>query len=402
MNLIIFEDQQAEGFHPIAVSHPAFDLFYGCFNVVDRLKHQFKTDNIFLFCRDYLADVARARYDFPVNDLDGLEGDSILVNAALVPDETMLEKLGRCEENTVYISDGRLSGGRLPSKLAKKFPFKKIPQNLSLPAPGIKSKKIKARYFNYLWEIINSNTELIQDDVRLIPGIQGWRRSTSTARYGDRSYIHPSANIMTGVYIDDSSGPVIIDDGAKVEPRTLIQGPAYIGKGTVLMGGIIREGCSLGPVCKVGGELEKSIIMGYTNKCHEGFIGHAYLGEWVNLGALTTNSDLKNNYGEIKVSIKGKMHDTESIKVGSFIGDHTKTGIGTLLNTGIVIGFGNNLYGGGLFAEKEIGHFKWGTPGNLTEYRLEKAMEVAKAAMARRGQNFDNSQKAMFKQISTM
>ena len=142
--------------------------------------------------------------------------------------------------------------------------------------------------------------------------------------------------------------------------------------------------------------------MGYSNKGHEGFIGHSYLGEWINLGAMTTNSDLKNDYGEIKVSLNGRVINTGSMKIGCFIGDHTKTGIGTLLNTGLVVGFSNNLFGGALFSDKEIGHFKWGMPGNLTDYRLDKAMTVAKAVMNRRGIVFDEDQKALFELISRL
>jgi len=140
-------------------------------------------------------------------------------------------------------------------------------------------------------------------------------------------------------------------------------------------------------------------MLGYCNKYHEGFLGHAFLGEWVNLGAMTTNSDLKNNYAQITVAIGSKVVKTGRIKVGSFIGDHTKTGIGTMLNTGICIGFSCNLYGSGLFTEKRIGSFSWGTPGNLVDYRLEKAIRTARASMSRRGVEFVTIHEKLFSDI---
>ena len=141
------------------------------------------------------------------------------------------------------------------------------------------------------------------------------------------------------VVIDAEHGPVYIDEGAEIHPFTRIEGPCYVGKKSILLGAKCREGNSIGPMCRVGGEVEESIIHGYSNKYHDGFLGHAYVGEWVNLGALTTNSDLKNDYSSVSVMLDGHTPiDTGSTKVGSLIGDHTKTSIGTLLNTGAYVG----------------------------------------------------------------
>jgi UDP-N-acetylglucosamine diphosphorylase/glucosamine-1-phosphate N-acetyltransferase len=402
LNLIIFEDYNADGFYPLSVSHPVFDLFCGCFNVVDRLKHYFNPDKIYLSCRDYLADIARQRYSLSVNDFTDINDDSVIVNAAVIPDPDILQTIKYCPVDSLVVNPEGIVGGRVSSGRLKELSFSNILKNHDVAEYKFELHQIEQALFGHLWDIVNYNPKAIENDFTLIPDIHDWKRNAQAARFGDNIHIHPSAEVQDGAYIDSGGGPVVMDSGAKVEPRSLIQGPAYIGKDSVVMAGMIREGCSLGPVCKIGGELEESIILGYSNKCHEGFIGHAYLGEWVNLGALTTNSDLKNNYGEITVSLQGQIISTGSIKVGCFIGDHTKTGIGTLLNTGIVIGFSNNLYGGSLFVEKEIGHFKWGTPGQLVHYRTDKAMEAAKAAMSRRGRDFDNIQKALFDRISKL
>jgi UDP-N-acetylglucosamine diphosphorylase/glucosamine-1-phosphate N-acetyltransferase len=212
-------------------------------------------------------------------------------------------------------------------------------------------------------------------------------------------FVAPGVEIAPQVVIDATHGPVIIERGTVVEPLTFIQGPCYVGPNCRIVGGKIREGCSFGPVCRVGGEVEKTIMLGYCNKYHEGFLGHSYLGEWINLGAMTCNSDLKNNYGQIAVTVNGIDIDTGQIKVGCFIGDHTKTGIGTLLNTGMTIGFSCNLYGGGLFTDRAIPSFSWGTPGNLVDYRLDRAMETAAASMNRRDVAFSEVQRKLFEAV---
>jgi UDP-N-acetylglucosamine diphosphorylase/glucosamine-1-phosphate N-acetyltransferase len=212
-------------------------------------------------------------------------------------------------------------------------------------------------------------------------------------------FISHEAAGAPSVVIYGTEGPVIIDDNVSVEPYTFIQGPVYIGPSSRLTGGRIRGGCSFGPMCRIGGEIEESIMLGYCNKYHEGFLGHSYLGEWINLGAMTTNSDLKNNYAQIKVAVGGEVVDTGRIKAGCFIGDHSKTGIGTMLNTGICIGFSCNLYGSGLYAESRIKSFSWGMPGNFTEYRLDKAIQTARAVMSRRGVEFSTSHESLFSDV---
>ena len=141
---------------------------------------------------------------------------------------------------------------------------------------------------------------------------------------------------------------------------------------------------SIGPVCKVRGEIDTSVLVGYCNKAHDGYLGHALLGRWVNLGALTTNSDLKNNYSSVRLRLGTDEIDSGLIKVGAFLGDHVKTGIGTLLNTGAVVGAGSNLFGGRM-PPKYVPPFSWGEGDQLEEYRVDKFLATAEIAMRRRG-----------------
>jgi hypothetical protein len=135
----------------------------------------------------------------------------------------------------------------------------------------------------------------------------------------------------------------------------------------------------------VRGEIETTVFLGFSNKAHDGFVGHSYVGEWVNLGASTTTSDLKNDYGEVSLDVDGRRVPTGSSKVGTFFGDHAKTRIGSLLNTGTVVGLGANVFGSEAMPERDIVDFQWGTGTEAVEYRIDKFLEVARTVVRRRG-----------------
>ena len=213
----------------------------------------------------------------------------------------------------------------------------------------------------------------------------------------DSVHIHPAAvlideekiafgagaRIGPHTVVDASQGPVILDDGCSIEPFTRLEGPVYVGRHTRLTGGKITGGCAFGPACKLGGEIEASIVQGFSNKVHEGFFGHGFIGEWANLGALTTNSDLKNTYGTVRVVQNGALVETGAIKVGSYISDHTKTGIGVLLPTGATIGAGTNIITGGL-TPKSLPPFVWGGQGHYEDHDIDRMIAAARIAVSRR------------------
>ena len=188
------------------------------------------------------------------------------------------------------------------------------------------------------------------------------------------------------VVIDAEHGPVYLDEGVEVHPFTRIEGPCYVGRNSILLGCKCREGNSIGPMCRVGGEVEESIIHGYSNKYHDGFLGHAYVGQWVNLGAMTTNSDLKNDYSSVSIILDGRTPvSTGSTKVGALIGDHAKTSIGTLLNTGAYLGAMTIIATNGKLLPKFIPSFGWYIEGAVTKgFGKQKLYSTAKVAMSRR------------------
>jgi UDP-N-acetylglucosamine diphosphorylase/glucosamine-1-phosphate N-acetyltransferase len=203
------------------------------------------------------------------------------------------------------------------------------------------------------------------------------------------------ARLEPGCALDTSDGPIWIDRGATVRAFTRLVGPSYVGPGSTVLGGAVGP-VAIGPVCRIRGEIAESVCLGYTNKQHDGHIGHAYLGRWVNLGAETTNSDLKNNYGAVRLWTPGGEADTGQVKMGCLLGDHVKTGIGLLLNTGTVVGAGSNLWGA-ILPPRFVPPFSWGSGPDLTEYRVDKFLEVAERAMARRDVVLSDSSRAQLR-----
>ncbi len=242
------------------------------------------------------------------------------------------------------------------------------------------------------WELMARNADQVSRDLLddppsdahpldpLPPGVTVLGSYPVTAAPGVAEVVDPF------VVLDARRGPIHLAAGAELRSHTRLEGPAWIGPGTRLLGGVFSA-LSAGPVCRLRGEIEASVVNGWCNKAHDGYLGHAVLGRWVNLGALTTNSDLKNTYGPVRVHLDAQRTvDTGQIKVGILLGDHVKTGIGTLLNTGTVVGAGSNLFGGGALPPRWVPPFSWGGGSELGVYRLDAFLEVAERAMARREQ----------------
>ena len=215
----------------------------------------------------------------------------------------------------------------------------------------------------------------------------------------DQIHIGAGAEVRPGAVLDAGRGPIFIGEHSVIGSNAVIEGPAAVGPGTLVRPGTrLAEGVSLGPRCKVGGEIQQSIMQGYSNKQHDGYLGHAYIGSWVNLGAGTTNSDLKNNYHSVSVHVQGRYLDTGLMSVGLIMGDHSKTGIGTMFNTGTVVGVGTNIFGSGL-PPKYVPSFLWGGSGNFAEQELTAALATAGLVMARRDQECSPEEENLLRAI---
>ncbi len=261
------------------------------------------------------------------------------------------------------------------------------------------SERITSREVNLL-ELLDQVEERVESDLflllkhsdrytnpssSLLPGV-------SLVGSQEDIWLHNGCRILPGSVIDSREGPVIVDEGAEISPFSYLQGPLYVGRDSLVDDARITGGTILGHRVRVGGEIENSVFNDCTNKHHEGFVGHSLLGSWVNLGALTTTSDLKNNYGEIRLILPTDFlppadtvpstvsHPTGRIKFGSLVGDHVKTAIGTLLNTGTVVDAGSNLFSGA--PGKYVPPFSWGISGE--KYDRNRFLSDARKIMARR------------------
>jgi UDP-N-acetylglucosamine diphosphorylase/glucosamine-1-phosphate N-acetyltransferase len=255
---------------------------------------------------------------------------------------------------------------------------------------------------DYPWDLIEHNGELLQLDYRMRSSKQdGTHRSTALAIIGppERLVLDPTARVEPYVVLDTTPGPIILDRDVVVQAFTRIEGPCYLGPGTQVFGAKIK-GSSIGPMCRVGGEVEASIMHAFSNKYHDGFLGHSYVGEWVNLAAGTQTSDLRNDYGPVPVTINQRRINTGQTKVGAFIGDHTKTALGSLLNTGTVVGAFSNLLPAGGLLPKVVPSFCKVLHGQVCEVPdIEPLFKTAAIVMQRRGREFTDVQAAFFRRL---
>lgn len=392
-----------QNFSPLALSRPIWELRCGMTTLGQKLVAKVGARDVAGFLPEYMADAYREATSWPINQLSSLAGDDLLlVDARVKADAFDMAPLGPSQ--VAVDADGNCLFARIARGDLGKLNADSLDAFLASARQTLPTVSGNLPVWNYTWDLILANPEQLVKDFAAAgrSGVEGTVEEPSAIR-GSRSdvFVAAGAKVHPLVVIDAEHGPVYIDEGAEVHPFTRIEGPCYIGKKSILLGAKCREGNSIGPVCRIGGEVEESIIQGYSNKYHDGFLGHAYVGEWVNLGALTTNSDLKNDYTTVSVSLDGKDSiDTGSTKVGSLIGDHTKTSIGTLLNTGAYVGAMALLAATGKPLPKFIPSFAWFLEGVVTKGFGKRALyQTAQTAMGRRKRQWTPAQQAMWDEI---
>jgi UDP-N-acetylglucosamine diphosphorylase/glucosamine-1-phosphate N-acetyltransferase len=234
-----------------------------------------------------------------------------------------------------------------------------------------------------VWEFISTLVEqLIEDIPSRAKSLEATALTDATVVGSGGVFIEEGAQISPQVVLDATAGPILIRKGAAVAPFTHLVGPVSVGRDSQILGDRIAAS-SIGDHCKIRGELSNSIILGHSNKGHAGFVGHSYLARWVNLGALTTTSNLKNTYGPVQLWTPSGVRTTGQQFLGTVFGDHSMTGIGTMLSTGTVIGAGANVFGANT-PPKVIPPFAWGSAEPYETYDITRFLVVAERAMSRR------------------
>ena len=402
--LILFDDAIARRWYPFTTTRPAGELLFGIATLRSRAEHALELE-----CAGHVAAPGLADYHEPwappVLGIDGLDNETLRTvhgvdtgeGLVFLSSRLVAEPDGLPDEPALLIAEGAVVGCRIgPDDDLPGHTFFLDPD---AHAPDLPRHDLDGRLVEHVWELMSGNAarvarDLEQADHAALP--------PDVHHLGDGPVsVGEDVEIAPGVVLDTRGGPIRLDDGVTVHPFTRLVGPAYIGPGSTLLGGPF-DAVSIGPVCKVRGEIEETVILGYSNKAHDGFLGHAYLGMWVNLGALTTNSDLKNNYGAVRVWTPAGEVDTGSRKIGCMLGDHVKTAIGTLLNTGSVIGAGTNIFPvpdaddgrpAPAMPPKHLPPFSWGDAD--TPYDLDRFLDTAETVMARRDVQLTDGQRAL-------
>ncbi|HUV36995.1 MAG TPA: putative sugar nucleotidyl transferase [Patescibacteria group bacterium] len=446
-NLCIFEDDRYPNFFPLSLNRPVFDLHIGTQALWKRLAIEVNPEELILLCRPYLAPVFAEAVqagdgERPVRVNENAEGEMLFLNGRLLAlGSELADCIGDLPENGVLHKNGIAVAARLDGERAASFAgylsqsitdedVVKVMQSIrelstsetprrtgdyDEAADRIRSIEEWARtngatlqqtgavLLSYYWQFIGENGRCIVDDFKKIP-LRGTApeaelfKGVDVIREED-IIIGSEVEVRSGTVLDASEGPIIIADRVKIEPNAILYGPCYIGESSIIRGGAkIGRETSLGRECRIGGEVTGTIIASYSNKQHEGFLGHSYVGSWVNLGAGCNNSDLKNNYSTIRAWCAGEFKETGRRFLGTVIGDHAKVAINTRINTGTVIGYNANVVVAG-FTPKFVPSFTWMLEPEFQEYDLEKAAETAEIMMDRRNVTFTPAIAELFRVI---
>jgi UDP-N-acetylglucosamine diphosphorylase/glucosamine-1-phosphate N-acetyltransferase len=390
MRLCIFEDPAVPLLQPLTLTRPAFDLWCGAATLWQRQQRATAANEIGALVRTALVDLCRLEHpDFAVNDSAWLQaGATVFVNARWLPagkvEDINSPRVGLVDDQVAYVILPAPAGGDVLPETMDDW-IESCKQTLPhCPAGGV--------MIQYPWDLIENNARMLAEDATWFAQEKPLQHASATMLGPAQQFmVHAEAQLEPLVLADTRNGPVIIDRGAVVQSFSRLEGPCYVGPESHVVGAKLRGG-SIGPCCRVGGEVESSILQGFANKYHDGFLGHSYLGEWTNIGAGTQVSDLRNDYGPIRVFIKGERVATGLTKVGVFLGDHTKTGLGTLLNSGTLAGAFCNLLPSGSFLPPVIPSFCTIRHGQLQECAdLRQLFNTAATVVRRRGRQLTGS-----------
>jgi UDP-N-acetylglucosamine diphosphorylase/glucosamine-1-phosphate N-acetyltransferase len=384
--LYLFDDATARRWAPFATTRPVGELLFGCETLRERAERATG-----VACAGHLSGSALAGFDEPgappgvTLDEVGTEEPRILLLSRVVLEAAASVSRADPGDGPARLTlAGRTVGWVIPAG-SPNPPAEWLDDPPAAAGGGAAERtlQVEGGTVEAPWSIIARNPDRLLRDLERLADEDARPAGVHRVGTGILS-LAEGADVEPGVVVDTRDGPVRLEAGARALGPARLTGPLWVGRDSTILGGSVGAS-SIGPVCKVHGEVAESVILGFSNKAHDGHLGHALLGRWVNLGAGTTNSDLKNNYGPVRVWTPEGTVDTGLTKVGCFLGDHVKTGIGTLLNTGAVVGAGSNVFGGAM-TPTVVPPFSWGAGQDLRDYRLDRFLEVAERAMARRGE----------------
>ena len=386
MNIILFDNNRSE-FFPLSLTRPISQFRVGIFTIKEKWEKYY--DSVSVFTDNYLSN----KYPSTVKD------DNIWIDAQLIPNDSVITEI-----NNLRIGESLKKDSKILAFRSKEFKSNNLNEI---------SSNAQFSFLNSITDIFTINGAEIKNDFLFISSDKttDWQGQNDSKLLANSNikigqypiYVEKGAKINHSIF-NTTSGPIYIGKDAEVMEGSIIRGPFAMCNNSVLkIGAKIYESTTIGPYCKVGGEVNNSIFFGYSSKAHDGFLGNSVIGEWCNLGADTNNSNLKNNYENVKIwnySINS-FKDTQLQFCGLIMGDHSKCGINTMFNTGTVVGVGSNIFGSG-FPRNFIPSFSWGGSSGFTIHNLNKFFMTAEKVLARRNEVLSDNERQILSEVYNM
>jgi UDP-N-acetylglucosamine diphosphorylase/glucosamine-1-phosphate N-acetyltransferase len=381
MNYILFDGPSRNNLLPFTFTRPVADIRVGILTIREKWE-LFLESTTTTVTEDYLSD------KYPMVEMD----ENILINASYLPNGTLIEMVSNLKENQAIFKGENVIA----------FFTKEAQDDINFEAFEIIEFNDEVIEINNTWDIFSKNGEAIEQDFVLLSKGRTSQPipSSNNVIASEQIFIEEGAQLEF-VTLNASTGPIYIGKNSEIMEGTVIRGPLALCEGAVIkLNAKIYGPTTVGPYSKVGGEVANSVLFAYSNKGHDGFLGNSVLGEWCNLGADTNNSNLKNNYAEVRLW----DYQTEGFAktglqfCGLMMGDHSKCGLNTMFNTGTVIGVSANIFGSG-FPRNFVPSFSWGGNAGFTTYLTKKAFEVAEVVMSRRNMTFSEQDKAILEHV---
>lgn len=375
-NLYFYDDARARQLEPFALTRPASELRAGALLLRQRWERLTGLESKGFIGAPHLRDFDEEGAP-PFIGTGDIPAGSVVVNSRFVI--SLAADIKRFD----VLMNG---GGGCAVRLARALPVKDLAEGkveLASLQTSFGGKNVAGRWMCDIWDYVATLSDQLNEDIPLLGKALPSALPRPETTMGDGEvFIEEGAQIGPYVVFDVTAGPILIHRGAAIHPFTRLVGPLAVGNDCHVMGDRVASS-SIGDGSKIRGEISNSIVLGYSNKGHEGFVGHSYLGRWVNLGALTTTSNLKNTYGSVQLWTPTGVRDSGQQFLGTLFGDHVKTGIGMMLSTGTVLGAGANIYGSHV-PPKAVAPFSWGDDEPYGEYELAKFLGTAELVMERR------------------
>ncbi|MCR9287851.1 MAG: GlmU family protein [Bacteroidetes bacterium] len=386
-NIILFDNEARDNLLPFTYTRPVCEIRVGILTIREKWEHWLKGKASYI-TQDYLSQ----KYDITIAD------KNYIINGSVLPNIDLFRLIDNMGNNEALLKDGELIVAKLDSRQFEILMEEDEIEELA----GFEVGDINLLKINHPWDIFKMNDEALRLDFDLLTKGKTSQPISSTNQVlgKENIFIEEGAEIECSI-LNAKTGPIYIGKNAKIMEGCMIRGPLAMAENAILkMGTKIYGATTLGPFCKVGGEINNSVLFGYSNKGHDGFLGNSVIGEWCNLGADSNTSNLKNNYAPVKVwnYNSEKFEQTGVQFCGLLMGDHSKCGINTMFNTGTVVGISANVFGSG-FPRNFIPSYSWGGASGYSTYKTEKAFESAEVMMKRRNKELDTIERVILLKV---